>query len=337
MRKKKKEDNSYLKILIAFIIFIISIVMFMKTTNIVENVIVSYNTNSNINYKVYILENDYIKSEYMEKGKTYITSLVDKITVNFNYQLNSSNKLDSNYKYDIIAKIVVKHNSTGKELWSEEIKLADNKDATEKDKTNLSITDSIDVPYQEYNTKVKNFKSQFNIPITAYVDINLVVKDALNNNQKVATTGISMDLNEDTFEIDEVSTGNQVENITEEVNPNKTLIIAEVTVAIISAIYIIIKVCVLVNTSSLKKSYYSKAIYKILKNYGDIVAELVKPVDLSGLKVIDVKNFDQMLDVEEELRIPIMFYETVKNEEGHFVLVHQDMAYRYILKDKFRN
>ena len=29
-----------------------------------------------------------------------------------------------------------------------------------------------------------------------------------------------------------------------------------------------------------------------------------------------------------------MFYETIKNEEGHFVLVHQDMAYRYILRDK---
>ena len=61
-------------------------------------------------------------------------------------------------------------------------------------------------------------------------------------------------------------------------------------------------------------------------------------IDIYNIKyqvcIIDVKNFDQMLDVEEELRIPIMFFETVKNKEGWFVLVHNDLAYRYVLKDK---
>ena len=52
------------------------------------------------------------------------------------------------------------------------------------------------------------------------------------------------------------------------------------------------------------------------------------------INVIDVKNFDQMLDVEEELRIPIMFYETKKGTEGELVIVTNEIAYRYILKDK---
>ena len=333
MSKKKKEENNYLKIIIAIIIFIISIVMIFKSTNIAENVLVSYNTNSRLDYKVYLFPNDFIKDEYMTKGKTYITNLVNKISLTYDFSLKSSDELKSNYKYDVIAKIIVKHSSTGKELWKEESNLVLDKDI--EINNGLKILETVEIPYKEFNDKVKSFKVQYNIPITAYVDVNLNVKDAENNSQ-LATTGISMNLNEDTFEINENFAGNQVKNITEKNNPNKNILIIEILIAIISGLYIIGKIYNIADSVMIRKSYYSKAIYKILKNYGDIVAELVKPVDLSGLKIIDVKNFDQMLDVEEELRIPIMFYETIKNEEGHFVLVHQDMAYRYILRDKLK-
>lgn len=334
MKNKKKQDNIYLKVIIAVIIFIISIILVIKSTNGVQDILVSYNTDSNIDYKVYIYSNDYIKSDYMEKGKTYISDLVDKIAINYNYKLTSSKELASDYKYDIVAKIVVKHNSTGKELWNEEIKLIDGK-SIDKVNNTLSINDNVDVAFKQFNNKVKNFKLQFNIPIIAYMDVNLKIKDAKTNSE-LSSTGLSMDLNSDTFEIKEKETGKNVKNITKNENPNKTLIYIESAVAGISLLYIIYIIYRSVESVVVRKSYYSKAIYKILKNYGDIVAEIVKPVDLDNLKVIDVKNFDQMLDIEEELRIPIMFYETIKNEEGCFVLIHNDMAYRYILRDKMK-
>ena len=53
---KKKIVNGYLKILIAIIICVVSIVMLVKSTNIVENVLVSYNTDSSVDYKVYIFK-----------------------------------------------------------------------------------------------------------------------------------------------------------------------------------------------------------------------------------------------------------------------------------------
>lgn len=336
MRKKgKAKQVNYIAILIAIFIFIVSVVLMLQSTNIVENVLYSYNTNSKIDYKVYIYSNDYIKSEYMEKGETYISDLVEKINIDYNYSLESSKKLDSNYKYDIISKIVVKHNSTGKELWSEDIVLVNSKNVEKVDNKQLKITENVDVAFKTINDKVKSFKLQFNIPILAYMDVNLSIKDS-NTNEEIDSTGVSMNLNEDTFEITENSVGNNIKNIVEETKTNNKVLYIEAGFALVSAIYVIFTIYNAINTTFVKKSYYSKAIYKILKNYGDIVAELVKPVDLSGLKVIDVKNFDQMLDVEEELRIPIMFYETIKNEEGHFVLVHQDMAYRYILRDKFK-
>lgn len=334
-KKKNKQDNTYVKILISIIIFIIFVFLLSKSTNIVEKILVSYDIDSNIDYKVNLFPNDYIKSEYMEEGRTYISNLVSNINANFSYNIKSSKKFDSEYKYDIYAKATVNHNSTGKELWTETIMLAENIDVSVVDKDTITISNSVILPYNQLNTKVKMFKDQYNIPITSYVDLVLVLKDS-KTNKEVSTTGLSMDLFEDVFEVKENHTGKFVDRVTENSEPNKNIIIFESIGAGVAFIYTAYLIYTSINSSIVRKSYYSKAIYKILRNYGDIVAECVKPVDLSNLKVIDVKNFDQMLDVEEELRIPIMFYETIKNEEGWFVLVHNDMAYRYILKDKLK-
>ena len=80
-----------------------------------------------------------------------------------------------------------------------------------------------------------------------------------------------------------------------------------------------------------KKSDYAIALNRILKNYGDIVAEIVSPVEIDSLNVIDVKNFDQLLDIEEEVRMPILFYETIADEQGEFIIICDNMAYRYVI------
>ena len=334
-------DNAYLKAFIGLVIFVISMFGFARVTNIVENVIMSYDINSNIDYKVFLFENDYLPYEYMQEGKAYISNLVAKVRADFDYTIKTSDKFDSEYEYDIYAKAIVAHETSGKELWTDRIDLVNNVKIDVEDKKNaidrneIKIKDSVEIPYNLFNTKVKAFKNQHNIPIKAFIDVELVIVDKVTKKQ-VATTGLSMDLYEDIFEVSEVKTGEYTENITEEEVPNKILIFVIFCIMFTSGLYTLFMIYLIIDYSLSKKTYYAKAIYTILKNYGDIVAEVVKPIELDNLKVIDVKNFDQMLDVEEELRIPIMFFETIKGKEGWFVLVHNDLAYRYILKDKVR-
>ncbi len=337
IKKEKDEfnvlDNAYLKAFIALIVFSVSMFLFAKTANIVENVIETYSINSKIDYKVYLFENDYIKAEYMQEGKAYISNLVSKIEADFDYDIKTSEKFDSEYEYNIYAVATVAHESSGKELWTKRIDLVNNVKLDVINKNELKIEADVDLPYNLLNTTVKSFKNQHNIPIKAYVDLELMIIDK-NERKQVAKTGLSVDLYEDIFEVSEVKTGEFEENIIEEEIPNRSLIFVLFCIMLTSGLYTAFMIYLIIEYSINKKTYYSKAIYTILKNYGDIVAEVVKPIDVSNLNIIDVKNFDQMLDVEEELRIPIMFFETVKNKEGWFVLVHNDLAYRYVLKDK---
>ena len=332
-KSKKNLGNNYLKIVVSIVIFLISIVVILNNSNKPEAPIIeASNQDSKIDYRVKIFKNDFIKTEYMEKDKTYITDLVDDIEVNYNYKLTNSKKFDSNYKYNITYRIAVKHNSTGKELWTEEEKLIDNKDII-PNKNTIEIQDSAIVNYDALNDKVKQFKLDYNIPIDATLEINLNVIDN-NTNKTIAYTGLTTNLNTEIIDINKNEQSNiQTEIKTESKQKTPIIVIIAIIVSIISILYTAYEIYNTIRYNLSRKSYYEKAINKILKNYGDIVAELVNPVDLSKLNVIDVKNFDQMLDVEEELRIPIMFYETEKNVSGEFVIVTNEIAYRYVLKN----
>ena len=335
-KSKNNLENSYLKMVVSIVIFLIAIVFLLNNSNKSNTPIVEFsNQNSNIDYKVKIFKNDFIKSDYMEKNKTYITDLVDDIEASYDYTLHDNKKFDSTYKYNITYKITVNHNSTGKELWTEEAELVSNKDVT-PEKNTISIKDSTTINYDMINEKVKQFKLNYNIPIDASLDINLNVIDT-SLNKVIASTGLHTALNTEIIEINQ----NNQNSLQTDINAETSKKISPITIistiiAIVSLLYFALQLIRTINYNISQKSYYEKAINKILKNYGDIVAELVNPVDLSNLNVIDVKNFDQMLDVEEELRIPIMFYETIKNSEGEFVIVTNELAYRYILKDKVR-
>ena len=330
---KKDLGNNYLKIVVSIVVFLISIVLILNNSNKKDTPIIEVsNQNSVIDYKVKIFKNDYIKTDYMDKDKTSIIDLVDDIEENYNYKLIKYKRFDSNYKYNISYKILVTHNSTGKELWTEEAVLVNDKDII-PNKNTIEITDSAIVNYDALNEKVKQFKLNYNIPIDASLQINLNVIDS-SLNKTIAFTGLNTNLNTEIIDISKNEENNlQAEILPEGKKKVSVIYIIAVITAISSLLYAIYEIIKTVRYNLSRKSYYEKAINMILKNYGDIVAELVNPVDLSKLNVIDVKNFDQMLDVEEELRIPIMFYETEKNNRGEFVIVTNEIAYRYILKN----
>ena len=46
-----------------------------------------------------------------------------------------------------------------------------------------------------------------------------------------------------------------------------------------------------------------------------------------------------VVDIEEEIRMPILFYETIEGEQGEFIIICDNMAYRYVIgkQKKFVN
>ena len=44
------------------------------------------------------------------------------------------------------------------------------------------------------------------------------------------------------------------------------------------------------------------------------------------------KDFEDLVNIEEELRVPILFYELIHESESWFIITTSTQAYRYVLK-----
>ena len=82
-----------------------------------------------------------------------------------------------------------------------------------------------------------------------------------------------------------------------------------------------------------RKSEYVLALNKILKEYADIIAETHNMPDLDKYDVINVKNFNDLVDVEEELHSPILYFDVKENTESVFVILNNNTAYKFTLRD----
>lgn len=343
--------NNLKKVCIFFITLFISFICIVKSFNTPKEdmkMLYAYNITRNSDYKVYLKNNNYINQEYMGMNATYITDLVDYIDANFRYNYNVSQKATSKCNYSVVAELNVEYypvgQTQGTKLWSKEYSIIEPKQL-QIESNQININENVKIDFNLYNSEIKKFKEQFGLPIKSYLNVKLVVNSEINvaENQKIekdsSVINLKMDLNQPVFSIvqDYEPTNNGQVMDDENINngSNMILLLIGILVLVISAVGILNIIRKIIFAE--RKSDYEIALNRILKNYGDIVAEIVTPTETEGMKAIDVKNFDQLLDIEEEIRMPILFYEKIPGEEGEFTIIYDNIVYRYILSGRRHN
>lgn len=343
------KNNLTKYIVILTIIIIVGIcVIFTSFTpaSVISNYLYSYKLNKNVTYEVTIDKNNFYPSQTLEQDKLYISNLVEDINVNFNADYNINIPADIYYNYKIVNTIYVKYanttNSKDNTLWSKEYVLKKTDVQNALNTTTFTIDDNISLDFEEYRKQAQSFKSTYNVPVESYMELKLILNYDTNienineKKQKESIISLKIPLLQEVFSIEEnyqkIDSETSIENINIEAKNNKATIIigsAIISLALVGILYIIRKEMKL-NV----KNNYTVALNRILKSYDDIVAEVVSPVDTDYMKIIDVKDFEQLLDIEEEIRMPILFYETIPEEEGEFVILYDNIVYRYIISGK---
>ena len=343
---KNRTKNVLRNICISTIILFLGIIMIIKSFKVeqaTQNLLYSYNVNRNLTYSVNLIENDFFEKQTMDMNKTYISSLVDKINMDFSYSLSGNKKAKTKYTYQIVAVTDVKYSSVNQDnsnqsIWTKQHVLVEPKQLN-VDGSNFSINENFDVDFATYNNEVKEFKEQLKLPITADLQIKLIVRSDMDV-QGVEDTviessimNVKMDLAQDIFTVEKEFENTENKSVAETTEKKREI---NIPLLIIGSLCVLIAVLIMLDSirksiKFSKKSDYAIALNRILKNYGDIVAEIVSPVEIDNLNVIEVKDFDQLLDIEEEIRMPILFYETIPDEQGEFIIVCDNMAYRYVI------
>ena len=329
--KNKRE----IKILITFVFIIISVFIFIQAFPITNETVYHYNIFQNTDYKVYLTKNDFFEQEYLEKNNLYLKDLTRYIEFDFLYNYNASAKENLNCKYDIVSKLYLEYSNTKQVIFEKNYPIIENKTIQKNDSNKIDIEEKINIDYQKYNSEVESFKEKFNLPLTAYMIINFNVETWLQNQENIKQTSTSkatIDLSQPAYEIKVKESDEQENTILETQDLNKNINYIALAIGLILFVissgifgYQILKYQVTeLNKIKIK-------VMKILRKYKEIIVEVESMPNINGKNIIDVKGFEELITIEEKIRLPILFYEENENEYV-FLIIDENVVYRKIMK-----
>ncbi|MDD2377036.1 MAG: DUF5305 family protein [Clostridia bacterium] len=357
MKVKIKEKKTFIFdsigiVIIAILIFFIFLAilligkLFLKS-NVENDIIYSYNINNNLDYKVYLYKNDFISSEYLDMKKMYIADLIDYVRISFIYNYSGSKNVTMDYNYSVVATIYGEYQTeieaANTVVWTKEYSIVNNTKENVTDQSQFNLKKDVDINYNYFNSEVTRFSNEFKIPINTYLNVkfkvdlkSIIEKKEINEDSVIE---VNIPLNKQAFEITDKYVTDQQKSINNELpiqdGFNYIALIFYIILIVGSLISIVILLKKVIKIKI--KTEYTKKLNKILKSYGDVIVNTLNPIKIKNLNVIDVKKFEEMLDLVEEIRAPILFNEVKEDNECWFVVIQYDIMYRYILKDEKEN
>lgn len=344
--KSKKSGNSrrertvkrlIFDIVLFVVLLALGIILLYKSLGFESEKIVKYSEKSNLNYKVYLQENDFYEEEYLDKDMIYVASLIDRVLVDFDYNFESEDKENIDFTYSIVAKLSITNPTGTKSYFDKSYTLLNEKTINMINATGQSIKEQISLDYPYYNRLANSFKTQYGVDVdsklTLYMLINKKNTDESNfildsssvMNLVIPLSERSVDISLDYKDIDETS------NIIKK----QTMSIKDIIPFVLSGVFVILALIMMIkamrNANSLrtKKSAYDKFIAKILKEYDRLIAESSTLLSFEGKEMINIGKFTELLDIHDNLQLPIMYYEEKEHELSYFYISHENVVYLF--------
>lgn len=327
------------------LIIILSLSSYYFYNKIFRNVVIkeiSYSSKNDIKYKVYLFENDYFEEPFLDMGRTYISSLIDYIDIDLSNVTSFSEPLDGDYTYYINATMSANKLNTMSDnsYWSKTINLTEPVSVPIKHEDSFKINSNVKIDYQYYNQMLANFKREYGLSVDGNLKIELLVNStgygsSISGGVPVKTIAeVNIPLTQQVIDLSiDTSNNNQSNSFKESVVANNITIYSIlfyifINVSNIILIIFFIRLMILVFNI---QSKYTKSLKKILSSYDSIIVNIRELPNTESLNVIEVNDFNELVDAHNEVRLPINYYEEVKNYKSVFMIVSSNIVWVYNL------
>ena len=333
------------KILISAVLFVLFFALtIIFAINIVEKDgpdPINYNERGVIDYKVFLKENDFYSEEFLPKGRSYVANLISYIDADVNYIFRIDEKSSVDFEYKIISELVIENPKGTSRYFEKKYDLTEIKEKKLKNGYEMVINDHIKVDYNEYNQLANKFRSVYGIESNSYLKIYVSMTKKTDEN---ATYPINESNNIEVVKIPlseraiEININSSESTITKEIVPTKEInynikILAITILFFIFSFYFLIKLSIYIIQSIRKTNKYDKYINKILRDYDRLIVEINTNINFNEYNIIKVKKFSELLDVRDNLKLPINYYVIEPHKKGLFYIKCNEDVYMLIISD----
>lgn len=351
-KNKKKIYYSFVIELVANIIMLIELIVififsFMNSFIINNKLFVNYKEHSDIDYKIYLKDTTFYEKEYLEKDMAYVASLIDRIYIDYSYIFNVDEKSSIDFKHFVKAKIILSSQQNSKVFFEKEYDLTKViKSEMFNENEHIILERGVNIDYEYYNNLANSFKSKYAVNADSRLDVTLYIEEnnkennpySFNNSNKVTLT-IPLSQQEINISFDGQNIDTK-QHLIEEVKfaikdkKHAILCIGSFILMILMFILLIKKIKAIIKNNV---SDYDRYVNKILRGYDRIIVNIKTIPNLENYNVIEVDNFQELVDVRDNISQPINYYVAIKHKLGMFFVINKNNLYLLVIRTLDRN
>lgn len=315
-----------------------SIFMAFRVT---KNEIIQYRENSNVDYKVYLKKNDFYEKPFLNKDMVYVASLIDKIAINFDYNFKVNEKSDIDFKYNIVAKLLITSQNNSKVFYEKDYTLVEEVTKDMISEKEFNINEDVTIDYSFYNNLANQFKSNYAVSTISYLDVCLqVVERSKESNfyelRNSNRTVLSIPISEQEVNI---NLDNKKVNDEKQIVSKARLIVRDQRYLFVGGVFLLL-ICIFViriirkaSAMTTKVSHYDRYINRLLRSYDRIIVNVKTPPRLEDYNVIKVESFEELIDVRDNTKEPIKYFVITEHQKSEFFVTNNNDLYLYVVKE----
>ena len=339
--KRKKHIIEYACLVVFYAILALAFLFLHSYTN--KDVYIKYNETSDIEYKVYLKENDFFKEKFLGPNRSYIASLIDYIDTTFNYKISLQDEnADFKYSYFIESEVNVKEKNGTSSLYNYKETIINEIVRYSEKKSDAYINEKVKINYNKYNELIKKFLSTYdldntNSTLTVRMYVNILGScEDLDNKSNESVMSIEIPLTTKTMNIELSNDLIETEDNIMACSNNNFKTIVFLLLGILMSVFTIIIIVLLVRYIVITRTaedIYHKELKKILNNYHSYIQKINNQFNLSMYQKLKVDTFTDMLEIRDTLQQPILMVENSSKDGVYFIIPsNTKILYTYCLK-----
>ena len=343
--KKEKLSLIFGLCIFFFCLFvIIGLKLITNSLSINNNEKLYFQEKGNVKYSVCLKDNDFFEDECLNPDMSYVASLIKNISLDYNYQFNGNiDNLVNSIDYEVVAKLTIENNDTKTKYYEKEYVLVPKTtDSVKNNGTLYNLDKKVNIDYEYYNSIATNFKSQYGVNSQSYLEVYLNTYNNVNSKYKDIPTSaqisVRIPLSQKAIEI-KFNT-QEINKSIEKYIASKSIVIDGYLKFIVGIILLLLSLIFLSFILAIIKKYtktiskYDKFINKILKEYDRLIVETATFPNEKEYNILLINSFNELVDVRDNLRSPIMFYNVKDHKMSIFYILNDNNLYLYTVTSK---
>lgn len=325
-------------LLLAFAGILYLVDMQSRETEVAVPTVYDYKIGQSVNTSVKYLDSSFFDGGPGVNNTAYIAELTDAIRSHFHYNFTGSEVTDLTYTYAVKASVrglytIKDEDKAQPTIWTKDFQLVE-QTTQEVHAKSFTLDPTVEAPYSEYKKMIDQLNTALELSleseavVTSTVTVSGEVKGASFKDTRTAT--VTAPLNQQLYTLavkyDKETTGQVA--ATESQGWTLSAHYLEVVSGVVALIGLVLLIYGF--RTQIFKTPYHRELDRIFRLHDGIIIRASKPANLHGKNVVDVQSFDDILNLEEEMKAPIVAA-PAGAEATQFIILRDDVAYVYTL------